>query len=138
MDKVIIIDDSEFDRAMICKAIALKRSDVTFMELSNGENAANIIASENPRFAILDIRMPGLDGFAVLESIRQHPIASKVPILMISGSEQPEDKLLAAEGGADGYYIKPPTAAAYFSLGKSLYDRYLCCSSTDAPLGNTL
>lgn len=133
MDKVIVIDDSKFDRAMICKSIAMKSSDVTFLELSDGENAANIIAAEQPKFAILDIRMPGMDGFAILESIRQHPVASKIPILMISGSEQPEDKRLAVQGGADGYYVKPPTAAAYFSLGKSLYDRYLCCSSSKKP-----
>ena len=127
MNKVIVIDDSEFDRAMIRKSISLKRSDVTFLELSDGENAANIIAAEKPKFAILDIRMPGMDGFAVLEAIRQHPVASKIPVLMISGSEEPEDRLLATQGGADGYYVKPPTAAAYFSLGKSIYDKYLCC-----------
>ena len=130
MNKVIIIDDSEFDRAMICKAITLQSSDVTFLELSTGENAAEVIASENPQLVILDIRMPGLDGFTVLETIRQHPVASKAPILMVSGSEQPEDRLIATQGGADDYYVKPPTASAYFSLGKKLYDRYVCSSAT--------
>ena len=131
MDKVVIIDDSEFDRAMICKAIALQSSDVTFMELSTGENAAEIIASENPKLVILDIRMSGLDGFTVLDTIKQHPIASNTPILMVSGSEQPEDRLIATQGGADGYYVKPPTAAAYFSLGKKLYDQYLSSPSAE-------
>ncbi|WP_298916194.1 response regulator [uncultured Algimonas sp.] len=128
MDKVLIVDDSEFDRKMIKKAITSKRSDIAFAELQTGQSVSDIILQEEPRLAILDIRMPGMDGFQVLDMIRADPKTAGLPVLMISGSEQPEDRAISTAKGADGYYVKPPSAAAYFNLGREIYEQYLCCS----------
>lgn len=129
MDKVLIIDDSDFDRKMIRKAIAFRRPNLEFTELSSGRSIAKLIALESPKIAIVDIRMPGMDGFEVLETIRSMPAFSDLPVLMVSGSEQSEDREMAAARGASGYYVKPPSAADYFSLGRDIYDQYLCCMS---------
>lgn len=136
MDKVLIIDDSEFDRRMIKKAIAFKRDTVEFTELSNGLSVADMIVSESPKMAIVDIRMPGMDGFEVLETIRSIPAFCDLPVVMVSGSEQPEDRAMAAALGASGYFVKPPSAADYFSLGRDIYDQYLCCTSDKKSSGN--
>lgn len=129
MDKVLIIDDSEFDRKMIKKAIAFNRNNVEFTELSNGRSVSDMIVSEAPKMVIVDIRMPGMDGFKVLETIRSNPAFCNLPIVMVSGSEQPEDREMAEARGANGYFVKPPSAADYFSLGRNIYDQYLCCTS---------
>jgi CheY-like chemotaxis protein len=128
MDKVLIIDDSDFDRKMIRRAIASNSTDIEFTELSSGLMAAELMSSETPSLAIVDIRMPGMDGFDVLESIRSLPTFGDVPVLMISGSEQPKDREMAATRGASGYYVKPPSAAEYNSLGQEICDLYLCGS----------
>ena len=127
MDKVLIIDDSDFDRKMIKKAIAFKHENLEFTELSSGKSIADFIALDRPRIAIIDIRMPGMDGFEVLDVIRSMPELCDLPVLMVSGSEQPEDREMATARGASGYYVKPPSAADYFSLGRDIYDQYLCC-----------
>jgi len=73
MDKVLIVDDSDFDRKMIKKAIASKRTNVEFTELSSGQSIAEMIALESPKIAIVDIRIPGMEGFWVLDVIRSRP-----------------------------------------------------------------
>lgn len=129
MDKVLIVDDSDFDRTMIKKALGSKRDDLEFCELSSGHSIAEVIANERPKIAIIDIRMPGMDGFEVLDIIRANPELSTFPVLMVSGSEQPADRAMADAHGANGYFVKPPSAAAYFSLGRDIYQNYLCCTS---------
>lgn len=129
MDRVLIIDDSEFDRKMIKKAIASNRDNVAFTELSSGRSVAELIEKELPKIAIVDIRMPGMDGFEVLETIRAMPKFCDLPVVMVSGSEQPEDRDMATARGASGYFVKPPSAANYFTLGRDIYDLYLCCQS---------
>lgn len=133
MDKVLIIDDSDFDRNMIRKAIASKHKNIVFTEMSSGLTVAEIMVMEAPDLAIVDIRMPGMDGFEVLKTIRSLPKFGDTPVLMISGSEQPEDREMAAARGASGYYVKPPSAADYFSLGRDIYNQYLCCTSAVKP-----
>jgi len=132
MDKVLIIDDSDFDRKMIRKAIASKHSNLEFTELSSGHAITDLIIQETPKIAIVDIRMPGMDGFEVLDAIRSIPELSDLPVLMVSGSEQAEDRDMATAHGANGYFVKPPSVADYFSLGRSIYDQYLCCSNGGA------
>jgi two-component system KDP operon response regulator KdpE len=126
MDRVLIVDDSPFDRRMIRKAIESNAPDIVFTEVESGLDVEGVIAAQAPDIAIVDIRMPGMDGFEVLQKIRSN---SKLPVLMVSGSEQPEDRANADAGGADGYFVKPPSLSAYFSLGREIYDRYLCCRS---------
>lgn len=128
MDRVLIIDDSDFDRKMIRRAIASKRDNIEFTELSSGRTVAERMAAETPSLAIVDIRMPGMDGFEVLETIRSLPTFGDIPVLMVSGSEQPEDREMATARGASGYYVKPSSAADYISLGQDIYDLYLCCT----------
>jgi len=125
MDKVLIVDDSAFDRKMIIKAITSKDSNVDFTELSNGLSIFDTITKVHPKIAIVDIRMPGMDGFEILDKIRSIPECTDMPVLMVSGSEQPQDREMATARGANGYFVKPPTAAGYFSLGRTIYDRYL-------------
>lgn len=128
MNKVLIIDDSDFDRKMIRKAISFRRTNLEFTELSSGRSIAALLTSESPTIAIVDIRMPGMDGFEVLETIRSIPGFSDLPVLMVSGSEHPKDREMAVARGASGYYVKPPSAANYFALGCDIYDQYLCCT----------
>jgi CheY-like chemotaxis protein len=129
LDKVLIVDDSDFDRKMLRRAIASKHSNIEFTELTSGLQITDVITQNTPKVAIIDIRMPGMDGFEVLNAIRALPQMSDVPVVMISGSEQPQDREMASAHGANGYYVKPPSVSDYFSLGRSIYDQYLCCTT---------
>ena len=70
----------------------------------SGENALDILASLDPDVILLDVMLPGLDGFAVAERIRN---VSTVPILMLTAKDSVEDRVAGLERGADDYLVKP-------------------------------
>lgn len=128
MNKVLIIDDSDFDRKMIKMALSSKCANLQFIELPAGHKVLEVLSEETPQVAIVDIRMPGMDGFDVLKAIRSQSYGETLPVLIVSGSDEPEDRNAAERKGASGYFVKPPSAAAYFSMGRDIYNQYLSCA----------
>jgi len=107
--KVLIVDDEPQIRRAV-KA-GLERSGYAVMVASSGEEGLNIAAEHPPDLVILDLAMPGTDGFGVCEELRKW---TKVPILVLSVRDAEEDKIRALDLGADDYLIKP------FGLGELL------------------
>lgn len=60
-----------------------------------------------PNLILLDVGLPGISGFEVLRTMRQHPVLSAVPVIMLTGHVEPEDVLRGMNCGADGYVSKP-------------------------------
>ncbi|MBX9724726.1 MAG: response regulator transcription factor, partial [Candidatus Obscuribacterales bacterium] len=77
----------------------------------HGEEALDVAALNSPDIVILDLHMPGLDGFEVCRQLREW---SKVPIIVISPSDNEQDKITVLDLGADDYVIKP------FGIGEIL------------------
>ena len=71
---------------------------------SNGKRGLQLIEDEEPALVILDVMMPGLDGFQVCERTRRF---SDVPIIMLTAKGRPEDVVHGLDIGADGYVVKP-------------------------------
>lgn len=70
MPHILVIDDNEFDRRMVTKAMKSVADDLTYEELERGERALETIKSTLPDMVLLDIRMPGIGGFEALRRIR--------------------------------------------------------------------
>jgi DNA-binding response OmpR family regulator len=66
-----------------------------------------MVRAKRPLLLILDIQMPGGGGLSALSKIKADPQTSAVPVMMLTGERNPETVLLAMEGGADDYLIKP-------------------------------
>ena len=129
MTKVLVVDDSRFDRSLIRKALQFPGEQVEILELSSGEKAADTIETEHPCMTVLDIRMPRMDGFKVLTAIRGRETLKDHKVVMLSGSDRKVDRELADAIGANGYFVKPSSAKAYRDLAADLHSRYLPCSS---------
>ena len=82
----------------------LEREEITVCKAKDGIEAMKIFKQEQIHLALLDIMMPGLDGFAVLRKIRE---SSKIPVIMLTAKNQDYDKILGLEIGADDYITKP-------------------------------
>jgi len=74
------------------------------MTASSGEAALEILSKKMPAMTILDVMLPGIDGFGVLKEIRK---VSKIPVLMLTAKGEAEDKFSGFELGADDYLVKP-------------------------------
>jgi len=99
---ILIIEDDETIRALLRRAFSLSGARV--VEAEDGAAGMRAIYADKPDAVLLDIEMPGIDGFGALERIRD---LTDVPVMMLTSSDQKDVKLRAFEGGADDYVTKP-------------------------------
>ena len=102
---VLVVDDSSTIRAVIGKMLAQDRHRV--LKAGDGETAIGIARAECPDLILLDIVMPGMNGFAVLRALRRDPLTRGIPIVMISGNLQATEQFYVQRFGADDFMKKP-------------------------------
>lgn len=102
LEKIMVADDDQ----NICELLRLylEKEQYTVVIANDGNEAIAKFNSENPALILLDIMMPGLDGWQVCREIRKK---SNVPIIMITAKGETLDKVLGLELGADDYVVKP-------------------------------
>ena len=105
--KILVVDDSDFTRKLIVKA--LRDGGYTVVEAQNGLAAFARLNEENPDLMLLDIVMPGIDGYKVLSMVRKHETFKNLPIIMLTSRDSLLDKLRGKMGGSDEYLTKPFT-----------------------------
>lgn len=104
-DKILIVDDDPDTVEFL--NLLLTRQGYQTLSATNGLEALNLAHNQSPDLIILDVMMPGLDGFEVARSLRRHPETALIPILMFTAKSQVEDKLAGYEAGVDIYLTKP-------------------------------
>ena len=109
MIRVLVVDDD--DNVRFTVRVALEGAPPTgepmdILEASSGEAALRVLESETVDVVLLDIMMPGLDGFAVLQSIRGGD-RPDLPVVMLTARGREADIANAFRAGADGYITKP-------------------------------
>lgn len=101
--KILVIEDESSIRGFL--KINLKRNNFYVAEAESGEEGIRIARSENIDVVILDIMLPGIDGYKVCEILRKE--FPKIGIIMLTAKGQDIDKIMGLEYGADDYMIKP-------------------------------
>jgi DNA-binding response OmpR family regulator len=100
--QVLVIDDDETIRAVVRRIVEMAGANVT--EATTGEEGLRALYAGRPDVVVLDIGLPGLDGWQVLERIRQ---LTDLPVLMLSAHDDELEKVRALQAGADDYVTKP-------------------------------
>ena len=100
--RILIVDDEERIVRMI--RLNLEHDGFTVIEANNGMQAINQIREKLPNLVILDVMMPGIDGYETLSLIRE---TSQVPVIMLTAKSEEEDRIYGLELGADDYITKP-------------------------------
>jgi CheY-like chemotaxis protein len=80
-----------------------------------------------PTFITTDLKMPGADGFAVLEHLKKHPDHAVIPTVVLTSSNNPDDIKKAYMLGASSYHVKPGSPQELRQLLKVLHDYWLTC-----------
>ena len=102
--KVVVIDDSPDVAEVVSLCFQLRWSGATVVSASEGARGLELIETENPDVAILDIGLPDMDGIQVLRQIRRF---SQVPVIMLTVRGEDADIARCLELGADDYIVKP-------------------------------
>ena len=103
MSKILIVEDEESIRGFL--KINLKRSGFEVAEAESGEKALEIIEKNTFDLVILDVMLPGIDGFYVCNILRER--FKNLAIIMLTAKGQDMDKIMGLEYGADDYVVKP-------------------------------
>ena len=102
MKTLLIVEDDNNQRILYEKE--LTEDGYRVLLAGNGKEAVNIVEEENLDLVVLDINLPGIDGFEFLTSLRKK---SNVPVVIVSARESDEDKVLGLGIGADDFVTKP-------------------------------
>lgn len=101
--KVLVVEDEASIRKFT--VINLERSGFTTYEAESGENAIEMAAAYKPQVMVLDVMLPGMDGFEVCRRVR-HDMPD-IAVIMLTARTQDADKITGLELGADDYMVKP-------------------------------
>lgn len=103
--RVLLIDDEQFYFKLIRKT--LKEAEYDLEYAKSGMEGLSKIPSFDPEMLIVDLKLPEMDGFQILERLRRDPKYSHMPVIVITAQDELSEKLKAFELGADDYMVKP-------------------------------
>jgi sigma-B regulation protein RsbU (phosphoserine phosphatase) len=102
---VLVVDDDESSREMLARR--LRRSGYTVSAIANGVQALALVRRQKFDLVLLDMIMPGLDGFQVLAKFKAEPALREIPIIMLSALDEENGIARSIEMGAEDYLAKP-------------------------------
>jgi DNA-binding response OmpR family regulator len=102
--KILIVEDDKFLRELISQKLLKEGYDIS--EAVDGEKGLKAIKDEKPDLVLLDLILPGIDGFEVLSEVKEDALLSKIPVIILSNLGQKDDIERALKIGATDYLIK--------------------------------
>ncbi len=137
--RVLVVDDILANVKLLEARLSAEYFEI--LTAYSGREALDVIARERVDVVLLDVMMPGMDGFEVCRQIKQTPRLAHVPVIMVTALDQPSDKVQGLEAGADDFLTKPVDDIALITRVKNLArlkvlaDELMMRASTTQELG---
>lgn len=106
LPQILIVDDNAEDLHLL--ALRLRRANYIVVEAENGESAISMTLQTQPDLILMDVLMPGFDGFETCRRIKAIPHAAEIPIIFLTSLMQTADKVRGFEVGGADFIVKPP------------------------------
>jgi DNA-binding response OmpR family regulator len=103
---VVLVADDDAD-ILTLVSFRLERAGCDVIQARNGNEALELALARAPDLAVLDVMMPGLDGYGVTRELRARETTRAMPVILLTARAQPEDVARGIEAGADDYVKKP-------------------------------
>jgi len=105
MPLVLIVDDSPTEQHVFCKALGRKGYDTVVA--NDGEEALSLAEKVKPDVIVMDVVMPGMNGFQATRQLSKNPATADIPVVIVSGKGQETDRIWGLRQGAAQYLVKP-------------------------------
>ncbi|MEM1166455.1 MAG: diguanylate cyclase [Planctomycetota bacterium] len=102
---LLVVDDSPAIHRLL--SVKLRDEGLEFLTAYQGEEGLELAEAHQPALILLDVNMPGIDGFETLRRLKSHPETIEIPVIMLSGDDAPEQKVMCFELGATDFVTKP-------------------------------
>jgi two-component system cell cycle response regulator len=116
--RILVVDDIRTNIKVLEAKLTSEYYEV--IAASNGPEALEAAVSQKPDLILLDVMMPGMDGFEVCRRLKASPDTAHVPVIMVTALGDPEDRVQGLSAGADDFLTKPVDDTAMFARVRSL------------------
>ena len=122
--RVLLVDDDAGDQYLVRRALANKGHTADLVVIDDGDTALAYLldpdrdpdAPARPDLLLLDLNLPGSDGFSILSAIRADPNLESIPVIVISTSSREEDIANSYRLGCNAYVVKPESASTFIQV----------------------
>ena len=115
---ILIVEDSQVDRARLEKLLSTNGFQVS--TAADGQQAIDSVKRAKPDAILMDVNMPGMDGFAATRALRGDADTKEIPVVLVTAKDQKADKAWGQMLGAKGYITKPYTDDQILSQVRAL------------------
>ncbi len=132
---ILLVDDNRMDVELAMDAFKEVRLANQIEIASNGQQALDYLLgigvyADRARFPypdliLLDLKMPGMDGFDVLKKIKETPRIKRLPVVILTSSREEGDRALSYDTGANSYLVKPVSFPGFVEIVKQIQDYWL-------------
>src|SRR3954470_20100518 len=116
--RILVVDDIEANVRVLEAKLTAEYYDV--ISATDGSTALAMAAADTPDIILLDIMMPGMDGFEVCRRLKDDPLTRHIPVVLVTALDGRHDRIQGLEAGADEFLNKPIDDVMLFSRVKSL------------------
>ena len=114
MANILIVDDSPTQVAILSKILEPRGHQLSVA--TNGEEGVAAAQAQQPDLILMDVVMPGLNGFQATRKLTRDPATQEIPVILVSTKDQETDRIWGMRQGAKGYLVKPPDEAELVEL----------------------
>lgn len=132
---ILLVEDNRMDAELMLDAFQEARLGNTFHVAPGGEAALDYLFGRGeyadraryplPDIVLLDLKMPGLDGFDVLRRVKAEPILKRLPVIILTSSKEEGDRALSYDMGANSYLVKPVSFEGFTDVVRRIDDYWL-------------
>ncbi|QEF98344.1 Gliding motility regulatory protein [Stieleria maiorica] len=120
---IVLVDDDELEIKLFARFMTLSQLNNPLQSFTSGEEFLSFMNEVDqdkqpvPAIAMIDVRMPVMNGFEVVQAVRANPSFAEIPmVVMFSNSDAPVDEQKARDAGADAYIVKPQGFEGYLQI----------------------
>jgi CheY-like chemotaxis protein len=133
--RILLVEDNKMDVELTLDAFREARMANSINVISSGEEALDYMFGRGPYedrnaypfpdLILLDLKMPGIDGFEVLKQIKSTPIMKRIPVIILTMSQEEGDRAMSYDLGANSYLVKPVSFFGFLNVVREIGDYWV-------------
>jgi CheY-like chemotaxis protein len=143
---ILLVEDNRMDVELMLDVFKEVRLMNPVYVAPNGQEALDYLFGRGkyadretyplPRLVLLDLKLPGIDGFEVLRQIKTAPVLKRLPVIILTSSKEDGDRILSYDRGANSYLVKPVSFEGFLEVVRQIKGYWLSLN-VDPPLEET-